>query len=353
MQAYALKTILEQMGHEVYILDWYSEVNGLWKKPFGVIRRMVEKYLLGRDTNVFILIPNHFALRHLSGFIKSNFRKHYIRRWSMDEFEGFDGFIVGSDQVWRPKYSWGVLDHAFLDFCIDSNMKKIAYAASFGTDDFEFSDEERARYTKLLKGFDGISVREAGGVKICRDYFDAKALHVLDPTLLLSKVDYMKLAGIGENERPRGGLMSYILDDSPETDSLVSQIAKEKGLSPYRANSRYEDHDAPLKERIQPSISNWLRAFYNSDFVVTDSFHACVFSIIFGKTFVVLGNQERGMSRFHSLLDMFGCRHHLIMDPSEYDPNADYSIPASVADTISSWRELSMRFLKTHLENRN
>ena len=75
---------------------------------------------------------------------------------------------------------------------------------------------------------------------------------------------------------------------------------------------------APLAERVQPPVEQWLRGFYDAEFVVTDSFHACVFSILFHKPFIVVGNARRGMSRFKSLLSIFALGDRLVMDVTQF-----------------------------------
>ena len=89
---------------------------------------------------------------------------------------------------------------------------------------------------------------------------------------------------------------------------------KSLSLTPFRVNSKANGLHASIRERIQPPVEAWLRGFYDAEFVVTDSFHACVFSIIFGKPFIVIGNKDRGMARFESLLKMFGLENRMIYD---------------------------------------
>ena len=93
--------------------------------------------------------------------------------------------------------------------------------------------------------------------------------------------------------------------ETPEKTALVNKIAEEKHLVPFCVNSMVENPMSPLNERIQPPVEQWLRGFYDAAFVVTDSFHACVFSIIFNKPFVVFSNHERGIGRFISLFNLF------------------------------------------------
>ena len=105
-----------------------------------------------------------------------------------------------------------------------------------------------------------------------------------------------------------------------------------------------------LEQRIQPPVETWLRAFNDSEFVVTDSFHACVFSILFHKQFVVIGNPSRGLARIHSLLSIFGLEDRLVSAQSlniETLPPIDY---AKVDVVLNQWRKESMAFLTSHLK---
>ena len=112
-------------------------------------------------------------------------------------------------------------------------------------------------------------------------------------------------------------MMSYVLDSSPEVTALVQKVAKQKHLILFNAISRVEDLSAPMGERIQLPVEQWLRGFQDASFVITDSFHACVFSIIYNIPFVVLGNFKRGQSRFHSLLKQFGLEDRLVSSVEE------------------------------------
>ena len=112
----------------------------------------------------------------------------------------------------------------------------------------------------------------------------------------------------------RKWLSSDDLTEMPEKTALVNKIAKERNLIPFRVNSKSENIMAPLSERIQLPVEQWLRGFYDAEFVVTDSFHACVFSILFNKPFIVYGNAARGLSRFTSLLETFELNDRLFSD---------------------------------------
>ena len=135
---------------------------------------------------------------------------------------------------------------------------------------------------------------------------ETNATVVLDPTMLLNKSDYDCIIDSYSTEKCENKLLTYILNPNYETNSIISFVAKALSLTPKASNSRYEDDDAPLVEKNQISVEQWLRNFRDAKFVITDSFHACIFSILFHKEFIVIGNKERGLSRFETLLGIFG-----------------------------------------------
>ena len=212
------------------------------------------------------------------------FIAQYIKRRIVNDYtdvheNDFDAIVVGSDQIWRPKY-FRPIEHVYLDFTEGWNIRRIAYATSFGTDEWEYNKRQTRECGRLLQNFDAVSVREKSGIDLCRDYFHAQATQVLDPTMLLEAGDYIKLfEAVGTPKSP-GTLLNYILDETPEKTALIEKIAKDKGLVPF---PKVENIKAPLQERIQPPVEQWLRGFYDAEFVITDSFHACVFSILFSR----------------------------------------------------------------------
>lgn len=311
LQAYALQTTLERMGHQVVVIDksWRIKLP-VWKWPYSYPKRLVKKYLLGGKERIFFeqYANNAYPVtaRHTVSFIDTYIHRLEVEKLSRLRESDFDAFVVGSDQIWRPIYCCDKIEESYLDFARDWNIKRIAYAASFGTDKWEYTAGETRRCGELLRQFDAVSVRESSGVRLCSEHFGVEARQVLDPTLLLNVADYVQLVEKACVSASNGNMMVYILDETPEKQELVSRLAADRGVVAFRGNSRVEDWDAPLEERIQPPVERWLRGFMDAELVVTDSFHACVFSIIFNKPFVVVGNKDRGLARIHSLLGIFG-----------------------------------------------
>lgn len=323
LQAYALQTVLERMGHEVVVFDTPNEypLPPLFKLPFCFGKRFVMK-CLGKPEKIFIEhhvnLERRVIMQNVQSFVDTYVHRKVIQKFKELQENDYDAIIVGSDQVWRASYfspGWfhRPVTDAYLAFAKKWRIKRIAYAASFGQEKWEYTDEETADCKKLLQRFDAISVREENAINLCHKYFDVKALQVLDPTMLLVKEDYTKLFLKSNAPQSKGNLLVYVLDENPELSDIVQEVANMNHLIPFSVSNLYEwDESKPLKERMIPSIESWLRGFYDAEFVVTDSFHACVFSIIFKKQFVVVGNKKRGMSRFESLLKMFGLDERLV-----------------------------------------
>ncbi len=311
LQAYALQTVLQRMGHDVQHLQPKVEFHPLhpaWKMPFVWSNRLLRKYFGGEWRLPIFEHPHRWIRRYTDVFIYQHIEMRSLsdEEWNASLAKDYDVFIVGSDQVWRPCYALPI-ERYFFSFLDDtcSNLR-IAYAASFGTENCEFSSNQILDCRKLLQKFSFISVREQSGVEICKQLFGVRASHLLDPTLLLSKDDYLKLI---QNQKPsKGNLMVYVLDETPDIQVFISQVAASEKLTPFNTINSLEN----CLGMQQLSVENWLRGFVDAKLIITDSFHACVFAIIFNKPFICLGNDERGMSRFNSLLDLFGLQHCLL-----------------------------------------
>lgn len=355
LQAYALQTVLERMGHEVDVLSCPKTfpVLSLWEMIPRIVWRIMKKIFVDCQTTILKerkMRANYPFFSHfLHQFINENIHVRTLNSLRDIVESDYDAYIVGSDQVWRPKYfcrMWkSPMANAFLLFTKGWNVKRFVYAASFGTSTWEYSDVESAICREMASVFDAISVRERSGLQLCADNLKVKATHVLDPTMLLSREDYIKLFMRAGVSKSNGRLLVYILDDNIQKQHLISRIAKEKKLVPFSINSKIENVNLKFESSAQQPMEKWLRGFYDAEFVVTDSFHACVFSIIFGKAFIAIGNEGRGLDRFSSLLDTFGLKSNLLLDTSEYNSNRDYAIHKSCMETLVKLRKESMDFL--------
>lgn len=350
LQAYALQKVLERMGHTPYVIrrNCLPHIS-FRKKILAYPYRWMKKCILANNIIVkreLVQKRNFlFLSKNINPFIEKHIRSFYIRELSDIKMDDFCCYIVGSDQVWRPKYfvsSWGnQIENAFLSFTKGWNVKRIAYAASFGTDKWEFPNGINEDIKRLVNLFEVVSVRESSGVHLCRKYMNIDAKWVLDPTLLLKKDDYENLIPDSIKDKKSRTLFCYILDRTDEIDKLIKKVAIDKKLSPFYMSAHSDKIVLGEKDALD-SVENWLKNFRDATFVVTDSFHACVFSIIFNKPFIVVGNKDRGMSRFESLLGSLDLEQNLILDTCDYNSHNNYCIPSSCYEKLELLRAQSI-----------
>lgn len=260
----------------------------------------------------------------------------------------YDTIIVGSDQVWRPKYTGGI-EKYFLSFA-DNRIKKIAYSASFGTDKNEYSFYEKWVCGKLIKRFDAISVREESAISLIREqlHWDVDVIQTLDPTMLLDITDYKSLVGQVVNNNK---IFVYILDSSVQKISFVEKLEKVLCMPGFTITPKGMDNKSAY---VMPPVETWLRALLESEFVFTDSFHGCVFSILFNKPFYVYGNKSRGKSRFDNLLKIFNLQERYI---DEHTPLENFEVNAdidwnSVNALLQKHKKKSKQFLLNVWKNK-
>lgn len=359
LQAYALRKVIMDQGHECDLIDRECKLvmPAAWKMPLVNLKRFVKNALhIGNGPEVFrekrIMKELPVVGAEVLRFTDKHICSRVVRKYSDIQIGEYDAFVVGSDQVWRPSY-FGVIEDAFLKFTEHWNVKRISYAASFGTDLLEYTYEQLQVCSLLLKRFDAVSVREQNGVQLCDEWFEREdAVHVLDPVMLLEANHYAGLA-VDAAERPaEGKVLTYILDESAEKSAIAQLVSKWVSAGIHDASVCPRDLRRPISERIVPSMEQWISCFEDAQFVVTDSFHGCVMSILFHKPFLVVGNPGRGLSRVTSLLEMFGLEDRLVqgIDPEDdgeyYISGIDWN---KVDSILEEYRAMSMSFLKKSL----
>lgn len=334
LQAYALQTVLERMGHDVVVFDkpMHTDVPPLLKRIRIYLRRIKGK-ILGNYKGVILYSTAKKNIekerKYTQKFINKHIKRLEIKQ--LHEINGIDldAIVVGSDQIWRERYfKWfwsNKICDAFLDFC-NKEIIRISYAASFGTDKWEYTKEETLECANAIRKFSYVSTREFSGVQLCREKLSVNGcLQVLDPTFLLSKEDYIKVFNSAGIPKSPGNLLLYILDEDEYKKNIINNVLQMTNMVPFRVNSYVEDNSVSIEKRCQPPVEKWIRGFYDAKYVVTDSFHACVFSIIFNKPFVVVANPQRGLDRIISLLNIFGLKNCLYKNGNEVQFENDYN----------------------------
>lgn len=338
IQNYALQQVLLKLGYEPLTFEHdtcYSRTR--W------FLRTVKQILTTRSFKNLPVYPvykgrigNKNFIKFVLKYIKSEPVKDFVP--SLTAQYGIDTYIVGSDQVWRPAFNLGPrLANMFLDFA-DDNVKKLSYAASFGCKEWEYTKEQEKTCSKLAKRFDAISVREASAVDLCKNHFGIDVSLVLDPTLLLNREDYEKVC----NNIPKKDkhIFVYSLVVGESVMSVASKVSEAKGL-PIVVK------EAGGKVKKEDTIEDWFAEFRDAEYVVTDSFHGMVFSIIFNKPFYIVMNPSGGNDRYISLLSQLGLIGRIITDEtSPLDMQIDWN---AVNECLHNLRQSSLTFLKNNL----
>lgn len=294
-------------------------------------------------TRLFVnLFYRIFPNRRLSCF--KRFNKRYISFTAIDKkhckllaARKDSLFVIGSDQVWNPSFSIT----SELDFLPDiPRIKKLSYAASFGVSAINDTLRKRA---PLLLDIPYVSVREESAVKLVHQLTGQDAKLTLDPTLLLSKEEWLRVAAKPSFEIPDNYVFKYVLGKDAN-NKLIDEYAKSHRLA-------IVDINQPTLP-IGPSEFIWL--IHHADTVITDSYHASIFSIIFQKRFVALkrlGASSDMSSRFSSLFTSLNIKDHYIEED-----NWNLSLPQiqdwkTISIRLNSLQNVSLNWLKTAIDN--
>ena len=337
LQNWALQQVLIQLGHQPITIDAY--------RYFPLYRYYIRKVIVAwhrlMGNNSLSYPPKPYKSKRCSPITSAFVENHIITTRPVysptlrliDHYD-IEALIVGSDQVWRPQYNQKSLENMFLDFALNRDCIKIAYAASFGNSQWEFSEEQTDKCKFLIKQFNSISVREESAVHLCKTKLNADAIQVLDPTLLLDKRYYEALCeDIPINNQK--SLFVYCLDLSDDKINYFQSVADENNLI-LKLFSADKD--------VQLTVEQWLAMFRDSQAVITDSFHGTIFSIIFKKPFNTIVNEHRGASRFESLLSQLGLEHRMNTKDIFQQENWD-----KVVDLLVKLQNDSLTFLREAL----
>lgn len=344
LQCYALLSYIKGHGHEAVVIDKPSYKTDFFHRivRYRSYFKEIKPWKKFYDFSDIYLQPktrNYCSERDLG----KNIAK-----------ERFDAIIVGSDQVWR-RIGNSIRSFYFLDFLPDDTQtKRYSYAASFGLSSWQENNEITKKIQNCVNRFDAISVREKTGVEICKNVFSVNAELVLDPTLLHDASFYNQLLPI-ESIYSNNFVVSYILGS--EHYKQVEEIllwTKHKNCK-YKELFYTKDQIPALKEagighKEHISVLEWLCAIRDCKYVITNSFHATVFSILFAKNFVVLEHNSGGKDRIDTLLNALGLSNRFIKDTSGIDDvlntPIDYSI---VYKKLNDCRKKSFDFINSIL----
>lgn len=304
IQAWALQRSLDKLNKfEIQILNYrgakLSLVRYLKMILFGMIGKSEDIHTAKKYSKIRAFRNNHLKLSpNLWG---KKALRNYIKSQSMDHV------LIGSDQVWRQSYSkepevyFGALN-------IPKSVRLSTYAASFGGCTRVLNLEHCKSSLDL---FENISVREKKSVDFIYKSTGIVASFVADPSLLIEADEYISLFNLKKD--PKEHLFSYILDIDMNKENILKKVV----LHIQDEVVELKNIDSKNNQTLNAGVVEWINNFYNASFVITDSYHGVLFSIIFKKDFVVIPNLERGVERFLSILKVLELEERLVQDVSE------------------------------------
>lgn len=309
LQAYATQIVLEKMNMECHIINY--EYPNEWHYSQGTKKQNFKSrigHLLGihplhrRDNKLDLFKKRHF-----------NFTKKYrnIDELRNADWNGYDILAVGSDQVWNSRFTLG--DTVFMLSFAPEGMKRIAISSSFATKSIpnEFTD----RYKKHLSKFKAISVRESNGIEIIKEQLQLtiEPSIVLDPTLLLSKEEWLDTVGRTCHKKGKKYILLYMLTYAFEPRPYIFNIIKELqkkddyevlALEGYTTAEKADG--IKMIDKSDSSIFDFINLFANADIVVTSSFHGTAFAVNFGIPVISVVPDGNNDDRQSSLLRSLG-----------------------------------------------
>lgn len=364
MQAYALQNTLTNLGFHNEIIR-YKKTNYL-KQALRLLDIQVLKCVgSAKLKKGYVKIfdrKNSDTLLHrrntFAKFIKENlkFSKPYIGRHNLEKgTSNYDGFVLGSDQVWHPMNLGG--DFFTMTFIPDDKLK-ITYAPSFGVPVIPKS--KISKYKSYLQRINKISVREISGQKIIKEIADRNAEVVVDPTLLLKKEDWDKMKG--ERIISEKYIVCYFLGSNKVHRDFARKLSKITGCKivaiPHVTEYIKADKDFGDIIPAEMGPSQFINLIANAQYVCTDSFHCSVFSLIYQKSFFVFerfAKETDAMStntRIYSFLELFGLHTRLMLGNEKIDNELIKPIDFSSSHLIlSQLREKSLVFLTNSLKS--
>lgn len=344
LQAVALCKTVERFGSNVVLINYQNEkvFNDLKKfnhENFSSIKEIV-KYLA-------VVSDIKKSKKRFQEFesIVCKYPDHVLG--TADQLkaytEDFDAIICGSDQIWNSNITGGDKNF-FLQFCGDGILK-LSYAPSFGYSSISNHDEKE-KVTKLLERFDFLSVREKAAQDIIIDLIGQKAEIVLDPTLLLTKKQWMALS----NDIFNFGdyILFYSVGRSDSMKLFASKLSKETGLRVISIGGRMPDKYRKNFKAIRGiGPREWLSLFNDAKYIVTNSFHGTAFSINLNKPFFVeLLNNSNINSRLEHILNTFCLNGRCVLNSYDIN-NINKPINWNKVNTIlKREREKSFNYLK-------
>jgi polysaccharide pyruvyl transferase WcaK-like protein len=346
LQAYALFTFLKQQKYDVEIIDYrpYKAIIKYFLREYIPIHYNSTDSSFSIKYKVFKNIIRAWRIRKFLLYkVELSQRKSYFRRSLKYFYNKYDVVICGSDQIWNYESMRGFDTSYFLDFVSNETTRKISYAASFGNPNS--LKEHRNKVSTLVQDFQKVLVRDSNSQRIIKTECNKDAVKVLDPTFLVQYSDLISSPRITDKYL----LIYNQLELNTAELNFVKLIAKKMNLITVAVGKYNKFAENNI---VDASPQEWISLFYHASYIVTNTYHGTLFSIIFKKPFTsfVIQNKKNKMADILSSLNL---DNRIFIDKPEAINqqlcDIDYEI---ISKTISSKVTESKKYLLDAIEQR-
>lgn len=347
LQAYATQKILQDLGYDTEIIN-YIRPDEYGK---NISRTMLKRNKKWNSNAIlrFIYLTLQTPIYNGSFNKFCEFRKRLLKETKLcssdNELRNLpeaDIYCTGSDQVWGPVGNVSYDNNYFLTFAPEEK-KCVSLASSFGCDCLE--NKLLNDLPELLNKYSAITVRESVAEHILSG-LGIKSRQLMDPTLLLSRADWEELCS--ENIKKRGYVLTYQLHDDKRLEKYAEEFAKRVGRPLIRISISWFYRFKSGNFVFMPTPEEFLAYFRNCDYVITDSFHATVFSILFNKKFVDILPKNTG-KRITSLLEMLGLEERAVYNYADFEAGQNEINYSIVNEKLEQKRQDGLHILSVML----
>ena len=360
LQTYGLYSYLKNRGHEIYVIDYIPDRYNLDAENYAdmaIKRTRLWKYIpfsktVWKKTRLAQMKQNRANFRQ---FLEKNIElthKYFSFEELSKDVPDADLYITGSDRVWNPDFVWeGLIDKPYYFAFLSDEAKKISYASSFGKSKLTDSELEIAK--KYLSKYNYLSVREKTGVDVIKA-MGLDAVEVADPTVLAGREVFSELAKKNSwMDMPY--MVLFQITFHQELYEACKSIANKNGLKlilliPDVFQASNLDYEGKI---VLPSVEEWIGYLENAAYVVTDSFHATVFSIMFERPFSSYAMAGYN-GRIYNILNKLDLDKRILLKADISQLEADFEIEIDfniVKEKFYIWKKESGDWLNKVVED--
>lgn len=344
LQAYALKITLENMGHEVSIIDYLPDSFLKIRKTVSRVNRIIRVFREGFVFGVKRIMRTYSFKRFRKEYFNLTERILGYEQLQNSDLE-FDAYFCGSDQIWNPGLYGGLNDGFFLGFV--KKGLKIAYAPSIRI--VSLDDKMKIDFKTKLHNFDAISVRETTSVGLLQPLSDKKVNLVVDPTLLLTRKQWENLILNSKNKYSKYGVV-YETHQNSELEDCIRRFNQDLRLPFYNISNNIDSIPHASNKLAHIGPEGFITTIKEAKFVVTNSFHCIVFCLHFRVPFVAF--MHKNDDRFSSLLKPLGLAQRIVNISSDVTQEMlelkDWDND-SISKSIHQQRGNSLKYIKKSL----